>query len=506
MRILPTRLRDVSVTKKLYFIVGTMAVLIAFELITLWFSMQTLSAVRAFVGGEGLWSKSQKDASYHLREYYITRDEKQYELFKGFMRVPLGDHKTLVELFKPEPNIPAAKQGFLEGRIHPDDIDGMINLMRRFHKIYYINEAIKIWAEADSIIAQLVPLGESMHEELHKPVVSQHTLDSLQSQIEPINAKLTVLEDNFSYILGEGSRWLEDLVLRLLLIVALTVEVSGLVMSIAVSRGISKGLNAINRAAKRVARGDLTDRAEVYANDEIGQVATAMNQMTEGLLQRNKDLEQFAYIISHNLRGPMTNVLALASILEEVGLDEATKKECVTGMVYSVHSLDETLTDLTRILQMKNEMREITERVEFADLVHDIQSSISELVAREGATIQTDFSEVEGIETARGYLHSIFHNLIVNSIKYRRADVSPVIQIKSTKVNGHVRLTFADNGLGIDLQRQRDKVFGLYKRFHVHVEGKGMGLFMVKTQVESLGGRVSVESTVNQGTVFTIDF
>src|ERR1044072_1132187 len=105
MRILPARLRDVSVTKKLYFIVGTMAVLIAFELITLWFSMQTLSAVRAFVGGEGLWSKSQKDASYHLREYYITRDEKQYDLFKGFMRVPLGDHKTLVELFKPEPNI-----------------------------------------------------------------------------------------------------------------------------------------------------------------------------------------------------------------------------------------------------------------------------------------------------------------------------------------------------------------------------------------------------------------
>lgn len=505
MKISRRMLRDISVTKKLYIIVGTMAVLIAVELVTLWFSMQTLSSVRAFVGGEGLWSKSQKDASYALREYSLTRDERHYLAFQKFMQVPMGDHKTLVELLKPEPDYAIARQGFLEGRIHADDIDGAINLMRRFQSIYYINEATKIWIKGDSLIGFLPPLGQAMHAEFQKPEPSQRVVDSLVAQIEPLNAKLTVLEDNFSAILGEGSRWLENLVLKLLLIVALTVEVTGLGMSISVSRGISRGLHAINRAARRVSKGDLTDRAEIYSNDEIGQVAAAMNQMTEHLIKRNKDLEQFAYIISHNLRGPVTNVLSLAALLEEPRLDKETRQECLDGVVLSVRSLDETLTDLSRILQVKGDLTTQTENVRFADVVNDITRSISELVHAEHANVQTDFTEVEEINTVKGYLTSIFHNLIINSIKYRRKDVPPVLTIRSQRVNGRTRLTFADNGMGIDLHRHRERVFGLYRRFQTSIPGKGLGLFMVKTQVEALGGNVTVDSKLGEGTVFTID-
>lgn len=482
-----------------------MAVLIAVELVTLWFSMQTLSAVRAFVGGEGLWSKSQKDASYHLREYSLSRDEKHYRAFQNFMRVPLGDHQGLMQLKKPDPDLGIARQGFLEGRIHPDDIEGAMNLMLRFHDVYYIKEAVNTWTEGDSLVLLLIPLGERMHAEINKSEPSQLELDSLVAQIEPLNAKLTVLEDNFSYILGEGSRWLEDLVLGLLLAVALTVEVSGLVMSVSVSRGITRGLHAINRAAKRVAKGDLSDRAKVYSNDEIGQVATAMNQMTEHLIKRNKDLEQFSYIISHNLRGPVTNVLALASILDEPNLDPEVQRECLRGVVFSIRNLDETMIDLTHILHLKNELIDPAENVRFADLVHDITASVSDLVHREGAKVFTDFSEVAEIRTVKSYLYSVFHNLIINSIKYRRPTENPTITIVSAMVSGHVRLTFSDNGLGIDLNRQGDKIFGLYNRFHNHVEGKGMGLFMVKTQIEALGGHVHVSSALGKGTVFTID-
>src|SRR5215210_5456652 len=97
------RLKDVSIPKKLYFIVGAMAVLIAIELVTLWFAIHTLSSVRAFVGAEGLWSKAEKDAVYHLEKYHRTHDEKDYKSFKKFMAVPLGDHKTRLELLKPNP-------------------------------------------------------------------------------------------------------------------------------------------------------------------------------------------------------------------------------------------------------------------------------------------------------------------------------------------------------------------------------------------------------------------
>src|SRR4051812_27026036 len=107
-----SRLRNISIAKKLYFIVGTMAVLIAIELFTLWFSISTLSSVRAFVGAEGLWSKGQKDASYSLSRYYQTHDESNYRDFQRFMAVPLGDHKTRMELMKPKPDLEIARQGF----------------------------------------------------------------------------------------------------------------------------------------------------------------------------------------------------------------------------------------------------------------------------------------------------------------------------------------------------------------------------------------------------------
>ncbi|MGZ4038293.1 MAG: response regulator, partial [Bacteroidia bacterium] len=240
------RLRDVSITKKLYFTVGAMAVLIVIELFTLWFAIHTLSSVRAFVGAEGLWSKAQKDALYSLSKYYRTHNESDYENYRRLMEVPAGDHKTRVELFKPEPNLDTARAGFLQGRVHPDDIDGMIKLFRRFHSISYIHKAIVVWSEGDSIINRLAPLSLALHEEMIRADASREKLDYIMDLIDPINKRLTMLEDEFSYTLGEGSRWLENIILKLLFAVALTVEITGLLITISVSRSITKGLNEIN--------------------------------------------------------------------------------------------------------------------------------------------------------------------------------------------------------------------------------------------------------------------
>src|SRR6201995_5566295 len=116
--------RNVSIAKKLYFTVGIMALLIAIELGVLIFSINTLSSVRAYVGGEGLWSKAQKDALYQLFKYARTRDEADYVKFKSILTVNLGDHKARLELSKADPDMEVARQGFIEGRNHPDDVDG----------------------------------------------------------------------------------------------------------------------------------------------------------------------------------------------------------------------------------------------------------------------------------------------------------------------------------------------------------------------------------------------
>ena len=210
--------RNISIAKKLYFSIGVMAFLIAMELVTLFFSVKTLSSVRAFVGGEGLWSKAQKDAIYNLRKYASSGNEADYDEFLYFMKVPQGDRITRMEMAKANPDVSLLRVGFIEGRNHPEDVDGMINLFERFHSISYISKAIKIWSAADSTIYEM----EKTAEELHLLILTSGKLsneieDVKLNQINAINKKLTVLEDDFSYTLGEGSRWLENLILKMLL-------------------------------------------------------------------------------------------------------------------------------------------------------------------------------------------------------------------------------------------------------------------------------------------------
>src|SRR3569832_2485772 len=130
-------LQRVPIATKLYFTVGIMAVLIAMELFTLFFAIRTLSSVRAYVGGEGLWSKAQKDALYQLQRYNRTHDEGAYASFLDHMKVQFGDHKARLELLKPIPDLNIVRQGFLEGRIHPDDLEGVIKKNQHKNTVSY---------------------------------------------------------------------------------------------------------------------------------------------------------------------------------------------------------------------------------------------------------------------------------------------------------------------------------------------------------------------------------
>ena len=275
--------KNVSIARKLYFTVGIMALLIGVELFALFFSLNTLSSVRAYVGGEGLWSKAQKDAVFHLYKYGVSRDHEDYRLFQEFMKVPIGDGKTRKELHEKTPDMEVARQGFLEGRNHPDDIEGMIALFRNFSDVSYIARAITIWGEAEPIAMQLLLIGEKLRYQITSAAPSQEEIDALLRALGPINQRLTALEDNFSYTFGEASRWLEGAVLKLLLVTALTVEVTGLLLAISVSRNIQKGLAEIIRAANSFAKGSYSTRAKVFSRDEIGSVASSFNQMSEEL-------------------------------------------------------------------------------------------------------------------------------------------------------------------------------------------------------------------------------
>lgn len=249
---------------------------------------------------------------------------------------------------------------------------------------------------------------------------------------------------------------------------------------------------------------DITERKE--ADLQLLDLNRNLEQYTVELINANKGLEQYSFIVSHNLRAPVANLLGLKDLFLKKDHPEELRQRFLSELFDNIDRLDKIITDLNSILKSKTEISEKKEKVQFQELVNCVTDSINHLVIKERVEIITDFSEAPELKTVKGYLHSVFYNLIFNSIKYRKPDQEPKIEIRSWKENDKLFLAFKDNGLGIDLENKSDQLFRLYKRFHHHVEGKGMGLFMVKTQVEMLGGEISVFSEINKGTEFILGF
>jgi PAS domain S-box-containing protein len=242
---------------------------------------------------------------------------------------------------------------------------------------------------------------------------------------------------------------------------------------------------------------DITDRK----NYELER-----DRITNDLIDRNKNLEQFTYIVSHNLRAPVANIIGLSDLICNIELSEEELQNCIKDMDSSVKNLDVVINDLNDILKAKHDLLKTRETVRLSEIVKNVKNSISTFINDEKALILTDFTQCDELSTVKGYVYSLFYNLISNSIKYKQPGIAPVIEIKSRIVENKIEITFKDNGLGIDLEQNRNKIFRLYNRFHAHVEGKGMGLFMIKTQLEAIGGKINIQSEVNKGTEFIVQF
>lgn len=228
------------------------------------------------------------------------------------------------------------------------------------------------------------------------------------------------------------------------------------------------------------------------------------NLLIEELTRNNKELKQFSYITSHNLRAPLTNLLAIDALIDRSKVTNSETLELVEMMHESIGNLNSTLNDLIKILVIKEQtniqLQEIPFEEVFTETVHSIQSILNDV------EIDADFSGLTNIRFNKTYLESIFLNLLTNSVKYAHPNRKPIIKIVTYALDDKLYLRFSDNGIGFNLDNVKERIFGLYQRFHSNSDGKGIGLYLVHSQVTALGGNIEVYSEENVGTIFTICF
>ncbi|WP_158607162.1 PAS domain S-box protein [Pontibacter oryzae] len=232
------------------------------------------------------------------------------------------------------------------------------------------------------------------------------------------------------------------------------------------------------------------------ANEELS------NKNVE-LTRTNSDLDNFIYTASHDLRAPVTNLEGLLQALEEeMGEPSESVKPLLGMMDKAIVRFKRTIEDLTDISKTQRSIDDVTEKINLGELLEEVKESISELIKKNNACIESDFSAVPIINFPHKNLRSIVYNLVSNAIKYSSPDRQAIVQVSTEQVDGQVRLRVQDNGLGVDM-KQLDQLFAMFKRLHDHVEGSGIGLYIVKRIVENANGHIDVQSELGKGT--TID-
>ncbi len=542
--------RNISVSKKLYIVVGTMALLVIIELLTLRFAMTNLSAVRAFVGGEGSWSKGQKNALYLFQRYALTNNEKDYLAIQETLKIPEGDRQARIELQKDDPNMELVHAGFLAGKIHPDDHEATINLLRRFYWVSFITSAIESWTKGDELLVKFKDAADEYHHLVTSGEKNSLRAKEILETIDDLNDQLSAEEAKFSTVLGEGSRWLERVVFMSLFFIVITVESIGLSLTFITSRMISRGLNDLNRVAEEFSVGNFNRQLTVTSKDEIGTLTSSINKMGNMLkksyselrdshfelekkvIKRTAELastsdenvklynkakealtirDEFLSIANHELRTPLTALtLQLHSLERSINAkDDEIKLEHVRDivkksnrLVKKLSTLQDLLMDLTQIQFGKLELK-----LEKADLVVIAQDCVSQLTLeanRAGSKIVVDapaalYGQFDVVRVGQ-----VITNLLSNAIKYGEGKA---IQLILKNENEKAVIIVKDNGPGIP-QENQEKIFERFERASLDhsLSGMGLGLYISKQIVEAFDGTLTVQSKVGEGASFKVEF
>jgi signal transduction histidine kinase/ActR/RegA family two-component response regulator len=511
--------KNLSVVKKLYIVVGGMALLIAIELGTLVFALSTLSSVRAFVGGEGLWSKAQKNAIHSLSSYIFTKEQHYYDDFHKHMKIPMGDRQARLELMKAHPDINAVYAGFIQGGVHPDDIPGVIRMLRRFGEVSYVQRAVVAWTQADELLNILILKAEELRTLFAHPNVDSKEVKRILFEINELNVQLTQYETEFSSVLGEGSRWLENLLMVLLILAVATIEGTGLFLTFSFAKNLNRSLLELNHATREIGQGNLGITVPVHSADELGELAQSINKMShdldvnisQRLLAENANQVKTLFLanMSHEIRTPLGIILGMTEILKDPQVSDEEKKKYLDVIESTGHNLARLINDILDITKVESGHIEVEfAGVKLDSFIEEIESMMHLKAAKSGIDLSFHMQpHLNGVEIAtdRSRLKQILVNLINNALKFtEEGDVRVDVGVAGDDIYFEV----TDSGIGIPESMQGSlfqNFFQVDSSSTRKYEGTGLGLVLSRKLARSLGGDVVLKkSAPSEGSVFRL--
>jgi hypothetical protein len=497
---------------------------IALTVLTI-FAITIISGVRAYVAGEGLYAKYQKDSVFYLRRYVQTGNVPDYQRFSSAVLVPLGDGEARRALEKPSPDREDAERSFRAGRNAPEDVPSMVKLFLQFRHFAFVDKAIRIWGEADVLTNQLAELGRQAHSRVSTGAITQSERDLLIRGIDDLNERLVVLENNFSQTLSQGSRWISGVVFKALLLADLLLLVVGLVASTMLGRSVVNEIGEISAAVGRIAHGDLSARRTVEGSDEFVHLAQGVNQMAASIelaqrelklardnaLQASRVKSEFLANMSHEIRTPLNVVLGYTDVLaDEIDSQQnEDMKEHLDAIRRAGRRLNRTIQgilDFSKIEARAFELR--PQAVNLAAMLERHVDDIRILAEQKKLRLRCVIDDPKGTVLFDEYcLSGALTNLLQNAIKFTEA--GSVTAKLYRGADRKLKISIIDTGIGIEpgylgriFEPFSQEESGYTRRF----EGNGLGLALTRSYLQLNGATIAVESQKGQGSTFTISF
>ncbi len=406
--------------------------------------------------------------------FHVRKDKTTYDVKVNLQLYKLNRKRVFVAIVDDITEKNLAKIKLQQSESHFRTlVSNMPDIITRFDtdlRIIYISDSISVYSGK----APAYYLNKTQHE-LGLP---EEIVDQYQQQLKKVIRTGKVVKYEFK--LPKGKRW--DYYNNTLVP---EFDTDGALTSVlAISKEVTKQKNLELRLRENI---------------------KTLKHASEELSHRNRQLEDFANIASHNLRSPIGNMQMLLEFYEQE--DDPGKKEFFIQKLKEVtQRLNGTVDNLTEVVKLKKNINKKREVIQFEAMLKAITGSLSAQIIESKAEISFDFSKCESIFYPKVYLESILMNLLTNALKYRSPKRVPQIHFESIVKKGQIVLTCQDNGLGIDMERHREKLFGLNKTFHRNKDARGVGLFITKNQIEVLGGSIEAVSEVDKGTRFIIMF